>query len=648
MGKDLLTQSLIIPPMSRSFAFGLAFLTVLTFASFGWYHLGKFETTDEHLWKYKRIGDYWEGWREKNFAKTYINDKPGITVAIFSGFGLIPDAHPERTELVPLSREETEFFEDYREDLTEPVNVRFRLPILIVSSLALLLFFGLTYQILASWTLALLVLLLIGFNPILVGIAQVINPDSFFWIFGFLSSLCFLSYLFRATPYSLEMTGILTGLALLSKYTAFLLFPLFGLFLLGYLLFTSDEPRALLTRQMVMKYLFAFIKIFGLATLTFFILLPASFLNPSLFFKGASQFLNPNHWPYWLAGLGLVTLLVFTLWKYGTDQRLLALQSWIKERSLFLTRSVVTVLGFILFLSLINVWTGQALAPVEALRDAAYANEPQAFNFKPVLFKTAPFYEKWFEVGLMEIFPFVFSLTPILFVGMLLGLIGLWKNIFSPRAKVIVFAIFAFILLYFFATYQARVVTNARYMIALFPLVALAGAVALDEWLRRLVKAELQQKAWLFLTVLLFLWGTFTLWQLKPFYFSYANFLLPKDQSIHDSWGHGFYEAAQYLNSLPNATELKVWSNSNTLCRFFVGKCFQSRRIDLAQTTPDYFVMSKRGVVKVRNQPVLKNNPWPLRNTAYYIDKLQNNPEWSLLINGRPDNFVNIVRFEKE
>lgn len=632
--------------MSRSFAFSLAFLTVIIFASFGWYHLGKFETTDEHLWKYKRIGDYWEGWREWNLAKTYINDKPGITVGIFSGIGLIPDAHPERSELVPLSPEETKLFEDYREDQTELVNTRFRFPILAVNTLAVATFFVLILTIFRSLPIALLTTLLIGLNPILVGIAQVINPDSFFWLFGFLSVLCYLGFLFHDKPRFLLATGILTGFALLSKYTAFLLFPLFGLFLLGYALFSTDEPRAILNRQIVMKHTIAFLKIFGLATLTFFLLLPATFLDPSLFFKGASQFLDPNKWPYWIVGLGLLALFIFAAWKYGTDSRLLTLQNWVKERSLLIVRGVVLIFGTIILLSLINALTGQALAPVEALRDAAYANEPQAFNFKPVLLKTAPFYEKWFEVGLMEIFPFVFSLTPILFLGLILGLIGLWRNTFSPRAKTIVFAVFTFILLYLFATYQARVVTNARYMIALFPLIALAGAVSIDEWVRRLVKEELQKKVSTIIASLLFLMGVLTLWQLKPFYFSYTNFLLPEEQSIHDSWGHGFYEAAMYLNTLPNAEKLVIWSNSNTVCRFFVGRCLQSRQIDLAQVTPDYFIMSKRGVIKVRNQPVLKNNPWPERDTAYYIDKVQNNPDWQLLINGRPDNFVNIVRFE--
>lgn len=634
--------------MSRSFAFGIAFLTVFAFASFGWYHLGKFETTDEHLWKYKRIGDYWEGWREWKLEKTYINDKPGITVGIFSGLGLIPDAHPERSELVPLSLEEAKLFEDYREDQTELVNIRFRWPILMVNTLAIIAFFFLIQSIFRSLPISLLATLLIGLNPILVGIAQVINPDSFFWLFGFLSVLCYLGFLFHDKLRFLLATGILTGFALLSKYTAFLLFPLFGLFLIGYFLFSVDEPRALLTRQTVMKHLLAFLKIFSLATLTFFLLLPATFLDPSLFFKGASQFLDPNKWPYWVVGLSLFAAFVFTAWKYGADNRVLALQNWLKERSLFLIRGVVFILGTIIVVSLINVWSGQALAPVEALRDAAYANEPQAFNFKPVLLKTVPFYEKWFEVGLMEIFPFVFSLTPILFLGLVLGLIGLWRNIFSTRVKIIVFAVFSFILLYMFATYQARVVTNARYMIALFPLIALASAVAIDEWLRRLVKEELQKKVFMAITILLFLVGLLTLWQLKPFYFSYTNFLLPQEQSIHDSWGHGFYEAAMYLNELPDAKNLVIWSNSNTVCRFFVGKCLQSRQIDLAQVTPDYFIMSKRGVIKVRNQPVLKNNPWPTRDTGYYVEKIQNNPEWQLLINGRPDNFVNIVRFEKE
>lgn len=634
--------------MSRSAAISLAFLTAFLFASFGWYHLGKFETTDEHLWKYKRIGDYWEGWRDWKLEKTYINDKPGITVALFSGIGLIPDAHPERSELVALPPEEAKFFEDYREDQTELVNIRFRLPILVVSTIALIAFFFFIHSIFQSTTIALLATILIGLNPILVGIAQVINPDSFFWLFGFLSVLSYLSFLFRDHPYLLLVTGLMAGFALLSKYTAFLLFPLFGLLLLGYALFATDEAKATLTRHNIWKHFLALLKIFGLATLTFFIVLPATFLDPSLFFKGASQFFTAKHVPYWVALLVLGSIISFLAWKWCTDDRLAKFQAWIRNFQSVITKTVVILFSTVFLITIVNAWTGQALVPVEALKDAAYANEPQAFNFKPVLLKTAPFWEKWFAIGIMEISPLVFSLTPIVFLALLLGLIGLWRDIFSPRTKTILLAVFAFVILYLMATYFAKVVTNARYMIFLFPLLALAGALAIDEWVRRLVPAKLHEKAWLALALFFLILGAITLWQLRPFYFSYTNFLLPDEQSIHDSWGHGFYEAAEYLNTLPDAKNLIIWSNSNTVCRFFVGKCLQSRQIDLAQVTPDYFVMSKRGVIKVRNQPVLKNNPWPKRDTAYYVDKVQNRPDWELLINGRPDNFVNIVRFEKE
>lgn len=634
--------------MSRSFAFGIAFLTVFVFASFGWYHLGKFETTDEHLWKYKRIGDYWEGWREWKLAKTYINDKPGITIAIFSGIGLISEPDPRQNELEVLSLEETKLFEDYQEDKTEITNIHFRLPILIVSIIALVAFFFLIQAIFHSFTITVLATLFIGLNPVLVGIAQIINPDSFFWIFGFLSVLCYLGFLFQDKPRLLLATGLATGFALLSKYTAFLLFPLFGLFLFGYALFFTEENKAKLTRQNIWKHFLAFLQIFGIATLTFFILLPATFLDPSLFFKGASQFLDSRQWPYWVVGTLLFALVSFILWKWCTDERLATFQIWMRKQGSYITKTVVALFSIFILITFINAWTGQVLSPVEALKDAAYANEPQAFNFKPVLLKTAPFWEKWFKVSIMEISPLVFSLTPVILLTLLLGVIGLWQNLFSPRTKTILLAVFAFILLYMIATYNARVVTNARYMIFLFPLIALAGAVALDEWVQRFVKEGYREKAFIVLASFLFLIGTLTLWQLRPFYFSYTNFLLPEEQSIHDSWGHGFYEAALYLNKLPNAKNLVIWSNSNTVCRFFVGKCLQSRQIDLSQVTPDYFVMSKRGVVKVRNQPVLKNNPWPKRDAAYYIDKIQTNPEWQLLINGRPDNFVNIVRFEKE
>ena len=141
--------------------------------------------------------------------------------------------------------------------------------------------------------------------------------------------------------------------------------------------------------------------------------------------------------------------------------------------------------------------------------------------------------------------------------------------------------------------------------------------------------------------------GIIQLWQIKPFYFSYTNLLLPQKYTIHDSWGHGAYEAAQYLNSLPQAEKLIIWSNSDTVCRFFKGQCLRSRKIDLNLVEPDYFVISKRGALKEKNHFEFTPNSQFTKDSQYYFKNLDKNYVWQLLIDNRPGNFIKIVKFEK-
>ena len=180
----------------------------------------------------------------------------------------------------------------------------------------------------------------------------------------------------------------------------------------------------------------------------------------------------------------------------------------------------------------------------------------------------------------------------------------------------------------------------------LYPLFAILGAVAIIE----LTRSIRLKNNYLFITlfsIAIFIMGTATLWSIRPFYFSYASSLLPKEFSIHDSWGHGSFEAAEYLNKLPNAQNLVIWSNSDTVCRFFEGKCLRSRKIDLQVVIPDYFVISKRGELKLANRFIILNPLSPEKNSDYYFEKLKNNYEWQIIINNRSDNFVKILKFEK-
>jgi hypothetical protein len=119
--------------------------------------------------------------------------------------------------------------------------------------------------------------------------------------------------------------------------------------------------------------------------------------------------------------------------------------------------------------------------------------------------------------------------------------------------------------------------------------------------------------------------GIFTLWNEKPFYFGYTNFLLPEKFSITQSWGHGTYEAAEYLNSLPGAENKVIWSNTNTICMFFKGKCLNTRKIDLNVVTPDYFVISKRGELKAEKGFVFINPDYAGKDSSYYYENLKTN-----------------------
>ena len=622
-------------------------IAVVAFTGFGLFHLGQFETTDEHLWKYDRIGNYWEAPQEGKWSNTYINDKPGVTVALVSGLGLIKESSPKKSERRDLPTGEASLFEAYNAQQTEKTNVAFRLPILLFTLLTLCLGFFLLTKLFSSQWIALFITLLIAFNPLLLGIAQIINPDSFFWIFGFLATVTFLSWLKTPALRPALLTGIFLGLALLSKYTAFLLLLFFFILTFAHLVFVGTQK---LSRAWLFSTLKFFSLIFLIATATFFVLLPATLLNPALFFKGFSQFFLLKHWPYWIGIAIIGSIGIWLGYKFLQDSLLTTIEAFLHRNRLFLFRIASTLLLLLFVTILINSWTGQALSPVEALRDSAYANEPQAFNFRPVLEKNAPVFEKWFKLYLMEGTPLVFSLTPIMLLLTLIGALAGHTTIFRPRTRYILFSVFCFVLLYLTATIFAKVVTNARYMIMLYPLLALAAGLVLSDILDFFTKRLNLKHAFVYAiaAILIVLSGMMTLWIIKPFYFSYTNSLLPIDQSIHDSWGHGSYETAQYLNTLPQAESLIIWSSSDTVCRFFVGKCLKSRRIDLSVIKPDYLVMSKRGIIKTRNQPIFENNPWPHRDAGYYVTKLQTTPDWKLEILGRPDNFLNIVRFEKE
>jgi hypothetical protein len=108
--------------------------------------------------------------------------------------------------------------------------------------------------------------------------------------------------------------------------------------------------------------------------------------------------------------------------------------------------------------------------------------------------------------------------------------------------------------------------------------------------------------------------------------------------------GDGSWEAAQYLNSLPDAKNIQVWSDRGGVCEAFVGVCSDSLKKSQLKNKYDYFVVSAG-----REEKSVQRGTESLAklNDTIPIGKLysETNPEvFRLNINGRSGNFVKVMR----
>jgi hypothetical protein len=152
-------------------------------------------------------------------------------------------------------------------------------------------------------------------------------------------------------------------------------------------------------------------------------------------------------------------------------------------RPRLLPLGVLTLFLLLLISAVVNTWSGEQLLPISQLRDQAYANEPKEFNFKPLLDRKDGSLQTTFSLFLLEAYPLLFSLPTVIVVllFLLFGRLCFRPRPLSARTAAFVFSALAFTLLYLAATQVAHVVTNARYLIILYPLFAILAGVIVSE-----------------------------------------------------------------------------------------------------------------------------------------------------------------------
>ncbi|HFC77053.1 MAG TPA: hypothetical protein ENJ27_02385, partial [Candidatus Moranbacteria bacterium] len=599
-------------------------ILMLIFFSFGFFHLTKFETVDEHFWKDKRIKKYWRGielgFTKGHWKKTRINDKPGVTVAIVSGTGLLFEPNPETNRLRDSNITQDGLYTVYNSNRTEKINLTFRLPLLLFNTFFFLILFWLLLKIIPP-PYALIATIFIATSPILIGISQIINPDTLLWTFFTGALLSYFALLKNNQKKFLWLTILFTGLALLSKYTANIIFPLFVfIFLIKIFIdYRKTNNRSFDFSKYLKKYIFNWFAILAGAILIYGIIMPASLEKTKHLWNGTinSPALAPIFWPLIFF---LILLLLETIFlKNNFSKKIIKFLQRYKQLIFKLTSLIALTL--FLFI-LINPLLPNPIIPLINVKENAFVDKELLF---PMLDGHSLLAKTIIKLAI-EAGPFVFSLSPII----IFLLLALWTRIIFKglhNNQLLVFFITFFIPTYFAMLLFVGVLANPRYSIVLYPLIAILSALSIQEFFPDLRKKLSKQ---IIIVIILIISGLFSLWNIKPFYLNYENFLLPQKYILTDAWGYGEYEAAQYLNSLPNPEKITIWSDRSAICQFIKGKCIRNYKIDLSKTIPDYLVFSRRGSIRHKFEWE-KENLAPHNIFYYYKQK----PIWEIQIGRR-------------
>ncbi len=601
---------------------GILFFVLAINLFLGLSRLENYSAVDEPYWTYGRTSKFWTAISDAEWNKTDVNDKPGITVAILSGAGLL-----KYDPLKFKNLRENPKTDQQLADITN-INFYFRLPIFLFTLAMLALFYFFTKKLFGT-TIALIAFILISFSPILFGISLIINPDSLLWIFMPFSLLTYFIFLKEQNRKYLILSGIFLGLSLLTKYVSNLLIIFYLLIpFIEYIFAQEKKPIHNQLKEALINYL----TLLFFAMLTYYVLFPATWTNLEKLLEGT--FLSKafkTTWPLFAAFFILLSLDWLAFKSKITD--------WILEKITFLKKFIFVGIAGIFIVTSIFVMldTYFNMQPFDFPAILASPKNSEAnplFAIKSVGNILADFYSLIFGISPLALFGFFFGIASI----------AISKKMFNSRANLTIFYFTLFIILYYLASTVNHVVSTVRYQIALYPLVMIIAAIGIYKFISLFKGNQTKYKvAAIILTALISFFGMISS---KPNYFAYASSLLPQKYLVnYKDMGDGSFETAAYLNTLPNAKSISIWSDKGAVCAVFVGKCetsFLPKK--LSNKKFDFVVVSSGRKSKGLKLSISRStgsviNIRDAHETEDYDFKVE--------IAGRPVNYVKVISTSK-
>lgn len=550
-------------------------------------------------------------------------------MAIISGAGL-PFLNEDPKDLKGL-RYKPKTFEQLQQIRDSYFHLR--LPIFLFTLAIMPLFYWIIKKLLGK-DVARFSLIFIGLSPILLGISLIINADAMLWILSALSTLSLFVFLKNNERKYLLLSGFFLGLSVITKYVANVLFIyFFALFFLEYILHAhKNMPAGKYLKIAIANYLLLFLT----ALATAFIFFPATWVKfPVLIKATVGNVVFSSTWPIFV---GIISVLALDVLVFKTKFSSIVFDFLIKHKRwlaktisiTFLLFSMIVFLHIFLKIHIFDI-QGMVAAPKGIGLDLD-TRDPQldtlvASQKGAGLLNTS---QKYIGAVSADFYSLIFSISPIILFAMLFAVINIVRKKEMERDSITAIYIIFFILLFYLGSTIDNVIATVRYQIMIYPLAFILAAIGISE----LIKIEKVGKYLklpvayaLIIPILLS-----SLFFIKPNYFAYSSEILPSNFLVNlKGMGEGSYEATDYLNNLPNAQNIAIWSDKATACDQFVGSCYWNKS---QPANVDYYVVSTD-----RKSRTLKSISFDL--TSAYENE---HPAFEVLIGNNPNNFVKVIK----
>lgn len=599
---------------------------------FGFERLKNFSGVDEPYWSYDRVPQFWNAIAKGKWKSTYLCDKPGVMTAAISGLGLpfisenIKDLHKLRYQ--PKTPEQVAAIRD--------IYYKLRIPIFIFNLLALPAFYFLLKKLFNQNT-ARFSVIFMGLSPVLLGISLIINTDSVLWILTGLSTISLFTFLKTNQRKFLFLSGFLLGLSVISKFPSLVLFVYFFLiFILDYIF---DAHNKMNIREYLKKASFNYFLLFITAMITGFIFFPATWVKLSLLLKYTVNHPVFSSTRPLFAAVILLGALDYFIFKSKFSAVIFGFFVKYRHAIVKLTVGLFFLLAIFVFL---HVWGVVHVYNLNDLIASPKGSENSQLTFNYIL-----------SYILADLYSLLFSISPLVLISIVTALIYILKQKELDRDSITVLYMLMFIFIVYLGSTVNHVITTVRYQIMVYPLAFILASMGISRIIEEdKVKKYLAAPAAYFVTIILLITS---LHFIKPDYLAYASEILPENQIVNlKGMGEGSIEAAYYLNSLPNAHEMTIWSDKGAVCEAFVGKCFiDFKRKTFADNKIDYFVVStdrQSRTVKLSQglKVVDEENIRAKEDLSSYVrfEDLYNqkNPAFEVIIGGRSVNFVKVIK----